>query len=493
MNKSVFIISKFVLFVLLMSLVACAQTPVDGGKNKPLVPPGITAKVAKVSDKLDSAGNVKPHAFANGGYTRVDWGVTSPKKVGTGAFEGNKIKEITLPDSVTEVEENAFKGNPLTKITLNPQSTLSMKTGAFATSAAKLTVYVKNNKALQSSTTAADIANIFGKKPASQLEFNADASDSGTQSTVNTLNQKAAETENLHEVSLVVGGAPYAKEYTDGSSSYTPSVTPTKTGYKFKDNTWYTDASLTSTFAPKQISTDTTLYGAWTQKKFKVYFEPNKGEYSGANAQNASDINTQEIIYQQKATKPAHDPTRQGYTFRGWFEMEEKVWLNGVGYGYRLKSDPFDFDNTPIIQDVHLVASWKDTTAPTISAVAITNKLKTAQSKIYKLGETIEITVTFDEAVNVNPVTAQGLPRIKLTIGLKTVFADYKRGSNSKKLVFAYTVKQGDKGSITIGTNSLELNGGIIKDMSGGNDAKLSHGIPNLQVQYTVDGTQKSP
>jgi hypothetical protein len=90
----------------------------------------------------------------------------------------------------------------------------------------------------------------------------------------------------------------------------------------------------------------------------------------------------------------------------------------------------------------------------------------------YGLGQTLEFTVTFTEAVTV--VTTNGTPVLNLTMGGASRAALYVEGSGSTTLVFRYVVQAGDStegGSLT--AVSLSLEGGAIQDANG-NHASLT-------------------
>ncbi|WP_193771515.1 DUF4347 domain-containing protein [Candidatus Magnetaquicoccus inordinatus] len=110
-----------------------------------------------------------------------------------------------------------------------------------------------------------------------------------------------------------------------------------------------------------------------------------------------------------------------------------------------------------------------DTSAPTISAVSAT----TANGS-YKAGDTVDVTVTFSEAV-----TVTGTPQITLETGSTDRTVNYGSGSGSSTLTFTYTVQAGDSSSDLdyTTTSALNLNGGTIKD-GAGNDATLTLAAP---------------
>ena len=129
-----------------------------------------------------------------------------------------------------------------------------------------------------------------------------------------------------------------------------------------------------------------------------------------------------------------------------------------------------------------------DTTAPTISSVAVTSdtgddEVYLDDDGVYGIGDTIKVTVTFSENV-----TVTGSPRLELTIGSSARNAAYKSTTGSK-VVFGYTVAVGDSDTdgISIGANKLSLNGGSIRDAAE-NDAALSHSAVSTQSGHKVDG-----
>ena len=89
----------------------------------------------------------------------------------------------------------------------------------------------------------------------------------------------------------------------------------------------------------------------------------------------------------------------------------------------------------------------------------------------YERFEPIEVTVTFNKAVDVT-----GTPQLALGIGTETRQADYASGTGGTALKFSYTVVQADADAngISIGADALTLNSGTI-DVSGGTtDAVLT-------------------
>ena len=125
-----------------------------------------------------------------------------------------------------------------------------------------------------------------------------------------------------------------------------------------------------------------------------------------------------------------------------------------------------------------------DTTSPTVSSLAITSSPGSNQT--YAAGEEIEVTVTFNETVEV-----EGTPQLRLKVGTRTRTAGYDSGTGTASLVFAYEVADGDEdtGGVSIEAGRITLNGGTIEDEAD-NDAVLDHEAVAPQAGHQVDGVR---
>ena len=110
------------------------------------------------------------------------------------------------------------------------------------------------------------------------------------------------------------------------------------------------------------------------------------------------------------------------------------------------------------------------TTAPTVSTVAVTSNPGTDDT--YALGDTIEVGLTFSEAV-----TVTGAPYLLIDVGGTNRRADYNSGTGATQLLFRYTVLAGDDDDdgIAVVANSLALNGGTIVATDDATAATLDH------------------
>ena len=125
-----------------------------------------------------------------------------------------------------------------------------------------------------------------------------------------------------------------------------------------------------------------------------------------------------------------------------------------------------------------------DTTAPTVSSLAITSDPGSDQT--YAAGDEIQVTVTFSETVEV-----EGTPQLRLRVGTRTRTAGYDSGTGTAALVFAYEVAVGDEDTdgVNIEAGRIALNGGTIEDEAD-NDAVLDHEAVAPQAGHKVDGVR---
>ena len=102
-------------------------------------------------------------------------------------------------------------------------------------------------------------------------------------------------------------------------------------------------------------------------------------------------------------------------------------------------------------------------------------------------GETVQVTIAFDEAVTVE--TTDGTPSVALRLGGSTErSAAYASGSGTAELVFEYTLvaEDGTHTAMEVTANSLALNGGTIRSMANaGVDAALAHEGASRVVEST--------
>src|SRR3569832_2516985 len=121
--------------------------------------------------------------------------------------------------------------------------------------------------------------------------------------------------------------------------------------------------------------------------------------------------------------------------------------------------------------------------APTTSTIPL---VPVPANGSYKAGQTLGFTVNTDESVTVD--TSGGTPRLALTLGSSTVYANYASVSGTSALVFTYTVQPGDTDSDGIAVGALQGNGGTLKDTAG-NNMNLTLNSVGATASVLVDTT----
>ena len=133
-----------------------------------------------------------------------------------------------------------------------------------------------------------------------------------------------------------------------------------------------------------------------------------------------------------------------------------------------------------------------DFTLPTNLGNVLIDHISPIISKIgvasgnYRLGENIDIVLSFNESINVD--TSLGNPRIALNIGGAAKFAEYVNGHGTSGLLFRYTILaiDSDSDGIEISTPSIDLNQSTIADAAG-NAAILAFTYPGNLNRVFID------
>ena len=107
------------------------------------------------------------------------------------------------------------------------------------------------------------------------------------------------------------------------------------------------------------------------------------------------------------------------------------------------------------------------------------------------LGYRIRIEITFDRRVRI----AGALPRMRLTVGTETRYADYDDIRGNLLLRFSYRVQAADRDTDGVGApaNAFDLNGGTVtSDVDGATAATITYGAVSTAIN--VDGSiQRAP
>ena len=135
--------------------------------------------------------------------------------------------------------------------------------------------------------------------------------------------------------------------------------------------------------------------------------------------------------------------------------------------------------------------SLPDIAPPVAVAVSIESNPRHGRDT-YRIGETISVTVTFNEPVSVDEIV--GTPSLALTVGDRERKAIYLNGSNTKDLVFRYRVADGDLDSdgVAVPADGLALDAGAKRDAAD-NPARLKTPAVPDQPGQRVDGQRPTP
>jgi len=132
----------------------------------------------------------------------------------------------------------------------------------------------------------------------------------------------------------VAGGSPVSNQTVvhEGKASQ-PTPAPTKAGHIFEG--WYTSPAYTTPYDfNSAITRHTTIYAKWIPITYTVRFDVNGG----------SAVSNQTVEHGKKASQPAQEPTKAGYTFGGWY----------ISNAY---TTPYDF-NSAINENTTIYAKW---------------------------------------------------------------------------------------------------------------------------------------
>ena len=172
-----------------------------------------------------------------------------------------------------------------------------------------------------------------------------------------------------------------------------------------------------------------------------------------------------------------HTVVEPNYSTQGIAVLANTLELNGGTIRSTSTQTDADLTHTRLAHNPEHKVNWQlsppSATAPTVSSVVVSSDA--GADDTYALGETIEITVTFDETVDVT-----GTPRLNIDMDPAdwgTKWANYTRGSGTASLIFTHTVVEPNYSTqgIAVLANTLELNGGTIRSTSTQTDADLTH------------------
>ncbi len=171
----------------------------------------------------------------------------------------------------------------------------------------------------------------------------------------------------------------------------------------------------------------------------------------------------------------AHTVTNPNFSTQGIAVLENSLRLNGV-----------TMSHTGLGHDARHRVNWQlAPAAPSVTGVEVSSA--PVSGSTYRLGETIRLTVTFDEAVTVTGAPTLAIDMDPAHWGTKQ--ASYEAGSGTRTLTFAHTVTNPNfstQGIAVLG-NSLRLNGGGIASAASGANAALAYDGLGHNAGHKVD------
>ena len=198
--------------------------------------------------------------------------------------------------------------------------------------------------------------------------------------------------------------------------------------------------------------------------RLTIKMDPTWGEF---RAPYAGGSGTEALTFTHTVAEPNTSP-------RGIAVLANTLELNGGTIRSKETGADADLAHAGLGHDAAHKVNWR--IAPSdVSAVAVVSDA--GDDDTYALGETIEIRVTFTEAVSVD--TAGGTPG--LTIKMDPTWgefrATYAGGSGTEALTFTHTVAEPNTSprGIAVLANTLETGGGAIRLAATSADARLPH------------------
>ena len=223
------------------------------------------------------------------------------------------------------------------------------------------------------------------------------------------------------------GGTTVAAQKIESGKTATEPTAPTKDGYIFGG--WFTDSNFATAFTfSTAIKSDITLYAKWTLITYTVTFNTNGG----------TEVASQKIESGKTATEPTA-PTKDGYTFGGWFTDSNFA-------------TAFTF-STAITADITLYAKWIEASKPTYTVTFSTNGAETKQTvaegeKVSKPTDPTKTGYTFDGWYKDDTkfdfettVTANLTLTAKWTLTTYTITYEGLNGAANPNTATSYTVE----------------------------------------------------
>ncbi|MYN65779.1 MAG: hypothetical protein F4X11_12225, partial [Acidobacteria bacterium] len=233
----------------------------------------------------------------------------------------------------------------------------------------------------------------------------------------------------------------------------------------------------------------------------RIAIDLDPGEGGTRHAAYASGSGTKALVFTYGVVEP--DLSTQGIAV-----LANTLELNGgsirsapssptPGGGTGMGADA-DLSHDGLAHDPNHKVDWQqsppEASGPSVTGVTVSSR--PADGDTYGAGETIRVTVSLDEAVDV-----EGSPRLKIKMdpNYGEKWAAYESGGGTSALVFAHTVVEPNVSpqGIAVLADTLEANGGTIRSAETEADADLSHdGLahdPAHKVDWQLGSEAEAP
>ena len=172
-----------------------------------------------------------------------------------------------------------------------------------------------------------------------------------------------------YSVTFHNGDEVYDTQTANEGDSITKPADPTKEGYTFDG--WYKDAEFTEPYDFENgVTENVELYAKFTINVYDVNF------YDGSSL-----TSTQKVEHNSYAKEPVPAPTKNGYTFEGWYTKDGTT---SGDWG-----SEFDFSETQITGTTNIYAKWTKDETVTYTVKFDTNGGSAVDAKTVNSGEAI--------------------------------------------------------------------------------------------------------
>ena len=236
--------------------------------------------------------------------------------------------------------------------------------------------------------------------------------------------------------------------------------------YKIGNNGWYS-------IEPKLYGSIGNFYASLEDNVYYKLEKVNNKEFVETFLKNNKSITGLEELLPE--------PPESGYAQNGYFNVSKDdglyiIWITLTGDNCKTVRGAIIHDGKPDATTVEEYLEGVDLEGPTVSSIAVTSP----ESGTYKTGQTVKITVTFNE-----DITGTTVPTLKIKFGTSEERTVTNGTISGKTIVYSYNIVAGDVGQLAV----TGYSGGTIKDSSG-NDATISlKTISGNTIKANVEGT----